>query len=322
MLTKIRTVVFLLLCGLLTACATSGLNPNSARPGSDEAVVLVGVKSDIPLLAAVSYTCPLVCEHAHDITGQDTVIAVSVSANSSFSLDRVHTMDSRVARLSNKIVLEVGKPGVYWYGTIVASHTGAGVVASGKETYLPLARRKFALIMAGMVPVNFAWPNVKDDERTAYQTSSVTQASIAGLKSTGYSLGEFNAKVEFSSLCRGLAVQLTDERPFQDSFRLALRKELQTAGLEERADASVKVDGTITQLEFSSNLGWWKMGAILSSNNGTRVEKQIVHDFPTAWNGAEACRRIQSEEFNATRKLIDVLSADPAFARLFVPAKP
>lgn len=274
----------------LGGCATSVHSYDNQKPSRNQAVVLLGLDSQIPLASATRCSlCPSIT-----FGGRTDVYAFVVDVGSSFAITGLSTYDKRVAAV-NGASLKIDKPGIHYYGTIVGDWQGAKIARTTNDLMLLAARRKFGDRFDNLAPVDFSWPDPSQDSLLPnnYRISRTVQAALR--KYTGLSLrvDRLAAAGQADIRCRmGGPLPNPDFLPYEEFVRRALNQELATAGLYSEDAKAHALSGTLTELSLAN---WsethWKMGIRLDAAPGKSVSARTTAPYfvPSAANHGEAC---------------------------------
>ena len=316
-MTKLFAVAFLLAPLLLSGCATS-IGTYEQRPIAEgEAIVLVGVNSDIPLSEA--RYCKVICTAWYKLGGRRDIVAFPTSVGSTFQLTSIYTMDMRVAPLKGE-ELKVERRGVYYYGTIVGTFSRAGIRSAPHPRLLLAAKRKYGTRFDGMEAVNFTWPDAANDRYLGigYQNSAPVQAALGAHAGRRLQLAKVAPPAQFDAACRaGGPISLPDFLPYEEYIRRAFNQELQAAKIYDDQPGSLMLTGAITDLAFSTTGEYqWKVGLRVQGSNGRSVTVSVSVPFKGSWAAALACAAAEDAVPSTVQKLIEAVVASPDFSAL------
>ncbi len=309
---------------LLSGCATS-IGTYEQRPLSDgEAIVLIGVDSDIPFSEA--RYCSVICVAWYELGGRKEIMAFPASVGSTFRLNKIYSMDNRVAPLKGE-ELKVERRGIYYYGTIRGTYSKVGIQSTPDPRLLLAARRKYGTRFDNMEAVNFTWPDAADDRYLGigYQDSPAVQTALRTYAGRRLQLTRVAPAAQFDPNCRGGgSLSLPDFLPYEEYIRRAFNHELQAAQIYDEKPGTLVLTGAITELAFSSmGESSWKIGLRIETPDGRTALANVIMPYKAAWAAASACPSAEDAVPNTVQKLIEVLVASPEFrALLSGPAAP
>lgn len=313
--------VLIFLVMVLSGCATS-INTYDKKPISEkQAIVLVGVDSDIRFLEARN--CSVICTAWYQLGGRKEIMAYPVNVGSTFKLNSIYTMDNRVAPLDGH-ELKLDQSGVYYYGTIISTYSKVGIISEQNPRLLLAAKRKYGNRFDNLKAVNFSWPNASDDQHLgiSYQNSNKTQETLISLKDARLHLAKVTLVAKFHPSCRsGAALSLPDFLPYEEYIQRAFNQELNAAQIHD-TNASTQLTGAVTELAFSSagRGAHWKMGLRIDTPDGRTASAKVAVPFKaTLLDGGSACSSAEDAVPNTVQKLIETLVESPEFKTLTVP---
>lgn len=306
---------------MATGC-TQSLSPYALRPiAENEAIVLVGVNSEIPFSEARH--CEIVCVAWYPLGGRKEVMAFPMQVGSTFKLNAIYTMDNRVAPLKGSD-LKIERPGVYYYGTIFGSHSQVAVRNTADPRLLLAAKRKYGSHFDKLEAVNFAWPDAANDRYLAfgYRDSEAVQVSLRAFSGKRLLLGKVAPAEHPDTNCRGgESLSLPDFLPYEEYIRRAFNQELQSAQLYDEGPEAVVLSGLMTELAFASvSDANWKMGLRIAAPDGRSAAASVTVPFNAVWSAATACPSAENAVPGTVQKLIESLVASPEFSALLTDA--
>ena len=321
----IVTVATLLLSGCAAVGfvpATPGVNPYEQQLtlAKEQAIVLVGIDSDVPLgrvLQACSWPC---VAPAHALGGRKDILAFTVNVGTAFKLASIQTLDARIATLRGE-ELKIERHGVYYYGTIKGDSYRVGLGHGVSPYFLLAAKRKFGSRFDGLEAVNFNWPPPTDDRRIrfGYPISTSTQTALRSLTPKRLQLMSVVAAAAFDPKCREVGpLSLPEFLHYEEYIRRAFNAELDASQMYGDGPGSVGLKGTITELVFSSKLGssFWRVGLRLETPNGQSFTVALTEPVNSAFNAGQGCANVEDAFPEAVQKLIELAVDTPDFRAL------
>lgn len=308
---------------ILSGCATS-LGVYDQRPVSDkEAIVLVGLDSEIPL--AEARYCKLVCTTWYQLGGRNEIMAYPVVIGSNFQINTVLTMDGRIGHIKGED-LKIEQNGIYYYGTIISSSTRVGVSKKQYPRMLLAARRKYGSRLNDLKTVNFTWPSAQNDRYLgiSYQDSPIVKAALTQFSGKGLYLVAVTGPKSFDPDCRaGGPISLPDFLPYEEYIRRSINHEFQNSGIYDDKPGANLLTGAITELGFSTTgESHWKIGLQIKSESGRTALVKVTVPFKTDWAAASACANAEDAVPKAVRYLIEALVKSPEFLAILSEPNP
>lgn len=300
------------LCLLLAGCATSLNTYSDKRVATNKAVVLIVLDSEIPLVEGRN--CNFVCTSWYQFNGKRDVMAFPTSVGSNFKINTLLTADGRAATF-NGDKLKIEKPGIYYYASIVGDSSGVRVGPAPTPEALQRARLKYFDMLQGLPPVNFTWPENVEPSAPSYKVSANIQRELEKHKGRKAWVDNIAPPSSFRGGCRMGKIGLPDYLPYEIFFRLALKKELETAGLWNESTDARRLSGRIVELQGASTPGSWRIVAELG-NGQTTASVDIKHPFRAGWMASDACDNMEDEFANAAQAAILKLVESPNFGAM------
>lgn len=316
-MTRLCAATLALLALILSGCATSIGTYEQRSISEGEAVVLVGIDSEIPLSEA--RYCSGICTAWYKLGGRRDVMAFPTSVGSTFQLNSIHTLDMRVAPLRGQ-ELKIDRRGIYFYGTIVGTFSRAGIRTAPHPRLLLAAKRKYGTRFDGLEAINFTWPDPANDRYLGigYQSAASVQAALLTHAGRHLQLAKVAPPEQFDATCRGGGpISLPDFLPYEEYIRRAFNQELQAAKLYDDQPGSVVLTGALTELAFSTTGDYhWKAGVRIQGPNGRSIAANVNIPFNGSWAAAAACTAAEDAVPSMVQKLIEAVVASPDFLAL------
>lgn len=302
---------------LVSGCATSIGAYEQGATAEGDAIVLVGVDSEIPL--AEARYCKVVCMAWYRLDGRKDIMAFPTRVGSTFMLNAVHTTDNRAAPLKGT-ELKIERRGVYYYGTIFGTFARAGIRTTPHPRQLLAAKRKYGARFDGLEAVNFTWPDPSYDRYLGigYKVSPDVQDRLRPFAGRRLQLAKVAPPANFDPGCRmGRPISLPDYLPYEEYVRRAFNNELEGAQLYDEKPGALVLSGAITDLSFSTTgESKWDMGLRVESPNGRAVLARVSVPFTGAFAAPTACVNAENAVPNVVQKLIEAVVRSPDFAAL------
>jgi hypothetical protein len=123
--------------------------------------------------------------------------------------------------------------------------------------------------------------------------------------------------LEASPLCRLMGpVNVTPGKTLPAYIKEALQEELFMAQVYQ-ASAPTVLDGTVTQLSFSSvSPANWKIAMHIRSNVSEGYSASITYPFDTSYSAQYACKNVADAFAPAVQELLRQVVGDPRFGSL------
>ena len=171
--------------------------------------------------------------------------------------------------------------------------------------------RGVVLVMLGLLVAG-----CEDYSAPRYSMSADSQVALKGLGTVRINVGDFHEPKQFGPGCRAAGpITASDKLGFAAYIRKALVDELKVAGLYNETSA-VTLTGEVDKLAFSSTVGSWDIGLVVTSSNGKSLAVEEHYSFPTAFAAVNACKRVADAYAPAVQDLIQKLVSSPAFRSL------
>lgn len=324
-----------MLTTLLSGCMTTPLNTTTSidiyqsRTLSDqEAIVLIGIDSDIPF-SAVEQSCSFPCiALKYELSGRKEIMAFVARVGSAFQLNRILTKDRRYADLNGEEI-KIDKRGVYYYGTISGTSQSVAIRKEVSTFFLSAAQRKYGARFADLPTVNFSWPNLAEDDRLGfdYKNSAVVQKTLQAYEGKSFRLTTINPPERFNANCRTSGpLPLPNFLPYEKYIQRAFNDELRAAQIYGEKSGAMLLKGSVTELVFNSNIGAanWKIGLRIEAPGGQSATFTSVMPFQAGFGGVIACADTENAFPDAVQKLIESVVAAPEFRAILsapVPAR-
>lgn len=157
-----------------------------------------------------------------------------------------------------------------------------------------------------------------------YASSADNLAVLRKIESPAVALGAFKTSdpdIKDTVMCRAAGpVKTPDGETFADYIRKALAAELTVADkYDERSQ--VVITGTLTTIQFNSQIGEWNLGLTLKSSNGQQLTADEKYSYGFSWLADTACIQTAQAAMGAIQDLIHKAVKDPAFASLMRPSR-
>jgi hypothetical protein len=155
-----------------------------------------------------------------------------------------------------------------------------------------------------------------------YSISADNLAELRKIKSAPVALGSFKtvgADDSDAIMCRAAGpVKTPDGETFADYIKKALASELTLA---EKYDplSKVVITGSLTVIQFSSEVGEWNMAMSLMSSNGQQLGVAEKFTYGFSWMADVACIQTAQATLAAVQNLIHKAVSDAAFQALMRP---
>lgn len=135
------------------------------------------------------------------------------------------------------------------------------------------------------------------------------------------SVGAFTSSEpgKHSIMCRAEGpIEAPQEKPFDSFIRDALIGELKLAGLYQE-NAPTKLEGKLTNIDFSSNIGAgkWIIQMSFFGNGVSPFNVESTYSFSTNFIADIACEQVSQALPLATQAFIKDLTLKPEFRKLF-----
>lgn len=155
-----------------------------------------------------------------------------------------------------------------------------------------------------------------------YTSSADNLAVLRKIESPAVALGAFktsDSDIKDNVMCRAAGpVKTPDGETFADYIRKAIAAELTVAGkYDERSP--VVITGTLTTIQFNSQIGEWNLGLALKSSNGQQLTVDEKYSYGFSWLADTACTQTAQAAMGAIQDLIHKAVTDPAFPSLMRP---
>jgi hypothetical protein len=307
---------------LLSGCSTTSIGGyDQPTVPHSEAVVLVGVDSEIPLVSANITTCGACIFPRHILGGRKDILAFPVKVGSVFRVDTIYAPYGRSAAV-NASELKIDQPGIYYYGTIKGTTEKVGVQRSADLRSLVAVKRKYGAKFDNLEPVNFTWPDADADRQLGigYQSSAAVQTELRQFSMARLQVTQLALTKSFSEQCRAVGpISQPDFLPYEEYIRRAINEELRLAQIYDSAPGAMALKGAVTELSFNSNLAAnWTIGVRLETPDGRAATAKVVAPFESALFARLACDNVEDAWPGAVQKLIEALVVSPEFRRLMV----
>lgn len=308
---------FFALLALISGCATS-IGTYEQRPISEQdAIVLLGVDSEIPFSEA--RYCSGICVAWYELGGRKEIMAFPISVGSTFRLNSIYTMDNRHASLKAD-ELKIDQRGIYYYGTINSTYDKVSIQSRPNPRLLLAAKRKYGTRFDALKPVNFSWPDPAADSSLgmAYQDSPSVQTALKSYAGKHIQVAKITPVTQFDASCRrGGSLSLPDFFPYEEYIRRAFNHELKSANIYDEQPSAIALSGAITELSFSSiGQAHWKMALRIEAPNGNAATANVTVPFKANLIAASACPSAEDAVPNTVQKLIEALVTSPDFQSL------
>lgn len=155
-----------------------------------------------------------------------------------------------------------------------------------------------------------------------YSASAETVAQLRRLQPAKVSLGQLTGeRAAIRGIkCRGVGpVEPPEGLTFGEYVRGALKTELILADIYDEA-SPVRIDGTITALDFSSGYtdAKWTLGMTLSSTTGAAITTNTGYKFTGSFEGTDACNQTAQAGMGAVQSAISEATKSPRFRDLVI----
>ena len=158
-----------------------------------------------------------------------------------------------------------------------------------------------------------------------YSISADNLSELRKIKSAPVALGSFKTvgpDVADSIICRAVGpVKTPDGETFAEYIKKALASEL-TLAEKYDANSSVVITGSLTALNFRSDVGEWTMALSLQSSNGQTMSVAEKYNYGFNWSAIVACDQTAQAALAAVQNLIHTAVSDVAFRALMRPSSP
>lgn len=313
-----RSASVALAVALLPGCATQSAGPyQTAEISSSDAIVLLGVDSEIPL-AQISVPCHGILSCPHSLGVRKDVMAFPAAVGTQFKIEQIRTMDQRAARLNTR-PLAIEKRGIYYYGTIVSTASRAGLRYEADRRMLLGAKRKFGARYDGYAAINFSWPDPAEDRALGlrYLSSASTPEALRSATNRRLRLVTVAPPKDFDPSCRlgSSAISLPDFLPYEEYVRRAFNVELEAAGLLDESESAMALTGALTELAFSTTApSAWKIALRVGTHDGRSAKASTTVPFEASFaSAARACAAAEDTFPEAVRQLLETLAKSSDF---------
>lgn len=129
-------------------------------------------------------------------------------------------------------------------------------------------------------------------------------------------VGAFTVTQTFNSTCRLAGpIRLPGGLSFEGYIQKAFSDELKVAGVYDDK-SPVTLHGVVTDMEFSSNSGYWDIALTVNSSNGNSVAVSERYDFDASFISVGACHNVAAAYQSAVQELINKVITAPTFRSL------
>ncbi|MDA3875658.1 MAG: hypothetical protein PF483_01060 [Halothiobacillus sp.] len=152
-----------------------------------------------------------------------------------------------------------------------------------------------------------------------YSMSADNQQALKQFKGVMVELVNLAPPANYDANCRMIGpIKAADGTPINDFVKNAFNDEFKFANIY--STSGVKLQGVLTQVEFSSSSGltngWWKLGIKLTSSNGATLEQSSRTNFKSGFGGISACNNTAEALGGAVQDLIHETFTNPYFSKL------
>jgi hypothetical protein len=117
-------------------------------------------------------------------------------------------------------------------------------------------------------------------------------------------------------MCRGVGpIKTPDGEPFSEFILKALVDELRIANAFSPT-APVTLTGNLDQIDFSSNMGNWKLALTVKSSNGRSMTVTENYSYTTSFFGDTACNQTAQAFMPSVQNLVGKIVRSPDFMTL------
>lgn len=175
----------------------------------------------------------------------------------------------------------------------------------GKYLFLVIS-----LVMVGgcstMTPARYS---ISADNNQALKQYAGASVKISGI----------SPPAEYSANCRMAGpIQAADGVTIPEFIKKAFNDEFKISGIY--SEGGVVLQGSMTKIEFSSTSGLtggsWDLGIVLTSPNGTTLQKTSHTEFKSGFDAITACNQTAQALGGAVQDLINAVVTDHKFAML------
>lgn len=165
------------------------------------------------------------------------------------------------------------------------------------------------MLLSGCVTLTPARYSMSADNQQALKQFNAAKVELVALAPPA----DFDANCRMAGPIRaagGAPINEFVKKAFNDEFKFA----------NDYSTSGVKLQGVLTQVEFSSSSGlthgWWKLAIKLTSSNGASLRQSSRTDFESGFNGVAACNNTALALGDAVQDLIHATLTNPDFPAL------
>ncbi len=149
-----------------------------------------------------------------------------------------------------------------------------------------------------------------------YTASAQTANLIKNNIKNSVNFGKFTQPPKFDTSCRTSAnLILADGLTHAEYIQRAFKEEFILSGMYSKT-ALITLTADVSELEFSTISGYWKIATTIHSTNGKQLSIAKIYNFIPGAYWETACRNAADAYQNAVRDMISEAVINDAFADL------